>query len=156
MEFLFILFLIALGFSAGTIGEKKHYKRISSEEMSLRNIPLANFGKDIVSEEQITETRLVSGSVVVSLDYFKRILAGINNIFGGRVAAYETIVDRGRREALLRLKKDSEGYDAIVNLRIDTSLLGGKVGCIEVLANATAVKFASSEKEDEIYSAQRS
>ena len=36
---------------------------------------------------------LVSGNVVVSVDHFKRFLAGLRNIVGGRLKAYETILD---------------------------------------------------------------
>ncbi|MCI5128213.1 MAG: hypothetical protein D3907_06860, partial [Candidatus Electrothrix sp. AUS3] len=33
--------------------------------------------------------------------YFKRIVAGLRNIFGGNVQSYETLVDRARREAVI-------------------------------------------------------
>jgi len=144
MEFLLILFLIFLGFFAGSLNEKIHYRKIAEEEMKGRCLPLVSFQKEILYGKRVEEAKLLSGSVVVSLDYFKRILAGINNIFGGRVSAYETLLDRGRREAVIRLKRDAAGFDAVINLRIDTAILGGKVGCIEVLAHGTAVKYASN------------
>jgi uncharacterized protein YbjQ (UPF0145 family) len=86
--------------------------------------------------------------VVVSLDYFKRFLAGLRQIFGGRVRSYESLVDRGRREAILRMKDQARSADIIVNLRLETSIVGSttrsgkrRIGCIEVLAYGTAVKY---------------
>jgi uncharacterized protein YbjQ (UPF0145 family) len=51
----------------------------------------------------------VSGSVVVSVDYFKRFLAGLRTLVGGRVTSYETLLDRARREAILRCKETRAG-----------------------------------------------
>ena len=41
---------------------------------------------------------LVHGNVVVSVDYFKRFVAALRNLFGGSVTSYETLIDRARRE----------------------------------------------------------
>ena len=61
--------------------------------------------------------------MVVSLDYFKRFAAALRIIFGGRIKAFEPLMDRGRREAILRMKQDAvaAGYDAIINVRLATS-----------------------------------
>jgi len=86
---------------------------------------------------------LAFGSVVVSIDYFKRIAATLRQFFGGRVTAYETLVDRGRREAILRLKESCPNAKQIINIRIETSSIykgqGNQVGSIEVLAYGTAI-----------------
>ena len=42
-------------------------------------------------------------------------------MFGGRVSAYETLVDRARREAILRMKEEAKGADIILNMRLETS-----------------------------------
>jgi uncharacterized protein YbjQ (UPF0145 family) len=83
--------------------------------------------------------------VVISLDYFKRILAGLRNIFGGEISSYETLIDRARREAILRMKERSKGASIILNVRIETSSIGQSanqrktVGSIEAIAYGTAV-----------------
>ena len=85
--------------------------------------------------------------MVVSNDYFKRLLAILRNFFGGRVKAYESLIDRARREAILRMKEEakSKGAHMIVNLRLETSTIGrsankkNSVGSIEALAYGTAV-----------------
>ena len=91
----------------------------------------------------MVNAELVLGSVVISVDYFKRILAALRNIFGGPVQSYETLVDRARREAVLRMKESCINADQIINLRIETSSIskGGRntIGSVEVLAYGTAI-----------------
>ena len=90
---------------------------------------------------------LVTGSVVISVDYFKRIIAGLRSLVGGRVKTYEPLMDRARREALLRMIEDAQarGYDAVVNVRLETSRLansrrdGKGIAGIEMLAFGTAI-----------------
>jgi len=94
---------------------------------------------------------LVHGHVVVSVDYFKQILAGLRNVFGGTVQSYETLLDRARREAVLRMKECCPTADQILNLRIETSSIskgdsGDRIGSIEVLAYGTAISFQSSSQ----------
>ena len=91
----------------------------------------------------VQESKLVTGSVVISVDYFKRILAGLRNSFGGPIASYETLVDRARREAILRMKESCPNATQLINLRIETSSItkGAKqqIGSVEVLAYGTAI-----------------
>ena len=86
----------------------------------------------------------------MSLDYFKRFLAGIRAIFGGRIKSYEPLLDRARREAILRMKEEAlaKGYTAVINLRLDTSRLasatkdGKSTAGVEILAFGTGLKLS--------------
>ena len=86
---------------------------------------------------------MISNGVAIALDAFKNFLAKIVNIFGGRMRSYETLIDRARREAVLRLKEEaaSKGYNALVNLRIETSSIWSSpnkpTAAVEALAYAT-------------------
>jgi uncharacterized protein YbjQ (UPF0145 family) len=77
-------------------------------------------------------------------DYFKRFLASLRNIFGGRVQSYESLLDRARREAILRMKAEARalGADMVFNIKLETaSIYKGKrntIGAVEVLAYGTA------------------
>jgi uncharacterized protein YbjQ (UPF0145 family) len=90
---------------------------------------------------------LVTGSVVVSLDYFKRVIAGLRGLIGGRIKTYEPLLDRARREALLRLVESAkrDGFDAVVNVRLETSRLansrrdGKGTAGVEMLAFGTGI-----------------
>lgn len=61
--------------------------------------------------------------------------------------AYETLLDRGRREALLRMKEQAIEWGAtqILNVRLETSSIWGaegkqSVGNVEVIAYGTGIK----------------
>ena len=139
--------LITLGYTAGTIAEKKHYSSIKRREKMVLKRPVVNFGKNVRMKKEVRKAHLVYGSAVISVDYFKRFLAGLRNIFGGKVKAYESLVDRARREAVLRMQAMAGGADIIFNVRIETSTIGQSanrrksLGSIEALAYGTAVVF---------------
>jgi len=136
--------LISCGYFFGRHAEKKHYRSIVERENALISLPITS-SRHVMILREIDSSRLVLGGVVISVDYFKRILAGLRNIFGGNVRSYETLLDRARREAVLRLRESCLDADEIINLRIETSSIskGGdsKIGCVEVLAYATAIYY---------------
>ena len=64
--------------------------------------------------------------------------------FGGKVKSYESLIDRARREALLRMKEEAPDASMIINVRIETSTIGKTsrnktVGCLEAVAYGTAL-----------------
>ncbi|MEK6714678.1 MAG: heavy metal-binding domain-containing protein [Candidatus Omnitrophota bacterium] len=138
-ELIYLIILIALGYFVGTRVERRHYRLIEERERNLLHLP-AVCGKDFLEDRAISESRLVYGSVVVSTDYFKLILAGLRNLLGGEISAYESILDRGRRESVLRMKEKAVGADIILNLRIETSRIT-EMGSMEVFAYGTAVYY---------------
>ena len=139
-----IIFLVLLvtGYTFGTIIEKRHFKKIREREAALVDLPAIMLKKPL-QEEGVKESRLVNGSVVISIDYFKKFVASLVNFFGGRVSAYETLLDRARREAILRMKEDAGDAAEIINIRIETSSItknaAQNIGAIEVLAYGTAI-----------------
>jgi len=141
--------LFAIGYFGGSLAERRHFASIRQREASTQKMVVCNF---VPTSQRITEkATLVTGSVVVSLDYFKRLLASLRFIFGGRVKAFETLLDRARREAVLRMKADAQarGCDTIINVRIETSSIASKgaqkgVAGVEVLAFGTALQQRES------------
>ena len=139
------LTLIALGYFAGRYAERKHYASIHQREEQFLQLPAVPT-KQWDTDRSVAEARLVCGSVVISADYFKRLLAGLRNIVGGRMRSYESLLDRARREAILRLKEQFPEADIIVNLRMETSTIGGNsrkggVSAVELVAYGTAIKY---------------
>ena len=138
------LILLVLGYLFGQLAERRHFKSIIERERNLKHILCFN-ERTLPESTSVPEVRLVAGNVVISIDYFKRIVAGLNNIFGGRVRAYESLIERARREAILRMKAEAERYggSAIFNVRLETASIykggGQQVGSVEVYAYGTAV-----------------
>ena len=86
---------------------------------------------------------LLIGSVVVAHDYFRTLLIFFRKIIGGNIRPYERLVQRGRREALIRLKEEADlrGIDKVVNVRFTTSTVSGRfLHAIEMVAYGTGVK----------------
>jgi len=141
------LVLLAIGYAAGTIAESRHYRSIREREREFLNLPLLTLKRAPERHPPVEKAELVYGNVVVSVDYFKRFLAALRNLFGGRIAAYETLLDRARREAILRMEEMAPGADVILNVRIETSSIGktanqrNTIGSIEALAYGTAVTY---------------
>ncbi len=139
--------LVSTYFTGGMI-ERRHFASIRRRESRFARLPAITFRKEPASWE-VLESQLMLGSVVISVDYFKRFLAGLRGIVGGRVKSYETLLDRARREALLRLKEEAiaRGCHAIINVRIETSRManagrrGDGVAGLEVLAFGTGLKL---------------
>lgn len=143
LELITFLLLLALGYGFGRYAESQHFRSIRKRELQLQNIP-AIATKLPHPDLQPSETRLVAGSVVISIDYFKHFLAGLRNIVGGRVTAYETLLDRARREAVLRMKEEARdlGASLVFNVKLETSSIyrgnRNSIGSVEVLAYGTA------------------
>lgn len=137
----YLLVLLVLGYFFGRRAEAKHYKDIERRERLLVALPTTS-GENLLGELSADHTVLVRGSVVIAVDHFKRLLAALRAFFGGEVQAYETLLDRARREAVLRMKESCPDAVQIINLRIETSSIhrgAQSIGSVEVLAYGTAV-----------------
>lgn len=139
-----LIILISIGYFFGVRAEKRHYQSIRKREAELAELMIIQ-SKHIPEQFMESEGELVAANVVVSVDYFKRIIAGLRMIVGGRLTTYESLLDRGRREAILRVKQKakSQGATAVLNIKLETASIskgeGNNVGSVEVLAYATAL-----------------
>lgn len=139
------LFFVVAGVS-GTIIERRHYRSIRDREAATADLPVVTL-RTLDGTRPVADARLVTASVVISHDNFKRFLAQLRKIFGGSLRSYESLLDRARREAVLRLKAECPDAHIVMNLRLDTANIAntqGKkgIGAIEVVASGTAVRFA--------------
>lgn len=130
--------LFAIGFGFGRYNERKHLDSLAENEKRLAYITLDNSRFKTSSHPG----QMISSNVVISHDYFKYVIANIQNFFGGRLTSYESIVERARREAIVRLKLEAEkmGATRIMGLRLSTTELGMQGGMVEVFAYGTAVQ----------------
>ena len=144
IDLVILISLLALGYGFGQYAEKKHYTSIRKRELILRSIPVVA-SKIPPQGNPNYDSQLVSGSVVISVDYFKRFVAGLRGLFGGRITSYETLLDRARREAILRVKREAKnmGAEFVFNIKLETASIhkgrGNGIGSVEVLAYGTAL-----------------
>lgn len=136
--------LALTGFVVGRLIERRHYASIRRREKQAADILVfaARFPPPSLSAPALT---LVTGSAVIADDYFKSLVAGLHNLFGGRVRSYESLLDRARREAVLRMKDEARraGAGMIVNVKLQTFSVPGRqpgsTRAVEVLAYGTAL-----------------
>lgn len=97
---------------------------------------------DSVPGREIAETMgLVTGSTVRARHVGRDILAGLKQIVGGEIGAYEQLLQESRVQALVRVEEAATamGADAIIALRLTTSSVAQSSA--EILAYGTAVKL---------------
>ena len=143
IELAIFLVLLTLGYGFGQYAERRHYRSIIEREKRLNALPA--IAARFPPAEPRYRQALVIGNTVVSVDYFKRFLAALRILFGGRVMAYESLLDRARRESMLRMKQQADGLGAemVFNVKYETASIskgrGNTIGSIEVLAYGTAL-----------------
>lgn len=121
------IILIFIGLFAGTIAEKRHFKRLDVQEAEYAHIPVTDVRTYLYPVDTQVQPVMVLSTVVVATDYFKTFLAQIRKIFGGELRSYRSLMERARREGVVRLKQQAIQHqcNAICNVRIDTADIGG-------------------------------
>ena len=144
MDLLIAIALLIICYFTGRSREKKHYKSIRERAVKLYKQPHINFSKNVNISQPVKNAQLVSASVVIGCDYFKVFLASLRNIFGGNVSAYESVLDRGRREAILRIRESAYRMkaDLVMNIKIETVMLSEQtMSQVCITAYGTAVEY---------------
>lgn len=146
-----VLSLLLIAYFTGRFIEKRHFKSLLEREQKYKSLPLiSGQWKNQISAG--AEVKIFGAGVVIGADYFKSMISGLRALFGGRMLNYESLLDRGRREAILRMteKAHTWGAEKMVNVRIETAVIGNQSGkrslpCVEIYAYGTAVKAESHE-----------
>ncbi|MBZ2189736.1 YbjQ family protein [Alcanivorax sp. JB21] len=145
-ELIILLSLLLLGYVFGRLAERRHYRSIQAREDQYRQLLV--LAERHLPPEYVTshESRLVMGNVVVSVDYFKMMIATLRNLVGGSIGAFESLLDRARREAILRMQEQAAALGTgvvIFNVKLETCRVSGDasrgVGSVEVMAYGTAL-----------------
>lgn len=142
---IFFLILVIIGYVFGRLAEKRHFASIREREGEYADL-LAFSSRHIPAHVAPVRGQLVSGSVVVSSDYFKQLAASLRSFIGGPIASYESLLERARREAIVRMKAEARALGAtqVFNVKLETSSINkgqyqNQVGCVEVYAYGTAL-----------------
>ena len=144
---IFTFFLLLFAFTTGTIIEKSHYKKLRQKEIELIRLPAVSFGtKHYKINRPVKKVELVCGEAVIAGDYFKNYVADLKNMFGGRLTSLESIMDRARRQAIVRMKEQAKGANIIINVRLESSMMNhvdmkNSVTKCAVYAYGTAITY---------------
>ncbi|MDP7001959.1 MAG: heavy metal-binding domain-containing protein [Candidatus Thalassarchaeaceae archaeon] len=145
-----ILFLWAVIFS-GRMLDKRIARLVEREGASLAHFggrdPLSTLrGSHIVGG--IQETGLVYSSVVFGPSHWHQLIAALANLVGGRIDIFHKVVSTARAEAKQRLRErcQADGWDEVVNVRIDTAEMTPAsqpkgIRAVEVFAYGTGIRY---------------
>jgi uncharacterized protein YbjQ (UPF0145 family) len=97
--------------------------------------------ENIPNKEIVEILGIVQGSTVRAKHIGRDILAGLQNLIGGEVKQYTSLLNDARTQAMERMIIDAESLnaDAVVNIRIVTSMVSQMAS--EILVYGTAVKI---------------
>jgi uncharacterized protein YbjQ (UPF0145 family) len=142
---IFFALLLGIGYFFGTRTEKQHFRELRQREQAVRGLGISATGAKAAGVEA-DQGQLFVGSVVIASDFFKTFVAGLINLVGGRITLYERLLERGRREAILRMEESALAWGAeqVINVRIQTAELSGNSGkgtvAVEVIAYGTGIR----------------
>ncbi|OXL25667.1 MULTISPECIES: YbjQ family protein [unclassified Psychrobacter] len=141
MNYAPLIVLFVVGWFFGARHERQHLAQLVLAEKSLSYIIVSTerFYQPALADN--TQGDLVLGSVVIAQDYFKMVIARILSIFGKNLTTYETLLDRARREAVVRMRTQAQakGYNHIYGLRLEVSNINQLGSMVEAIAYGTAV-----------------
>ncbi len=117
-----VLVLLVLGFSIGTLTERRHFRSLARRERTFADIGVVNL-KTVSDPATVGHASFVCGDAVIATDYFKGFAAKLRSIVGGEVRSYQTLMQRARREATLRMLRQARelGASEVWNVRYETS-----------------------------------
>ncbi len=136
-----------IGWVLATWFERRHFRDIAEREITLQPISTNTLKRPPPCEPE--RATLLVGSVVVAHDYFRTLFIFVRKLIGGNIHAYERLLERGRREALLRLKEAANlhSFDSIINVRFTTSVVAGKfITAVEMVAYGTGLNTSQSAR----------
>ena len=139
------VFLILLGWIAGSAVEKRHLQSLAKREAQHAQFLVTDLRSCHGHDGDGAE--LMVTEVVIGSDYLKTFLAKIVNIFGGEITSFEALLTRARREARMRVIEEAHrrGYDAISNIRLETARIGAaSMPMASVIVSGTAYRRAET------------
>ena len=137
----FFLLPLAAGWLIGSAVERRHFAELDDRENELRTSMVITQTKRLLFPHHGKQpARIVTAEVVIATDYLKTYLASWRAVFGGEVRSYQSLMERARREAVLRIVEAAalQGFNAVGNIRLDPCEIGGKAAMAVIVATGTA------------------
>lgn len=139
LELVVLVVLFVVGGGAGRVQERRHERSLGRREEALSAMMVTDL-RQAPAGVAVADAQFVAGEVVIAADFGKYVVARLRNLVGGEVRSMRRMIDRGRREALLRMKESARkaGADLVLNVRFDTTMITDRAA--EVLCYGTAVR----------------
>ncbi len=146
-----VVLLLLVTWVTGRAAERRHFRSLAARERENSRILVTDLEDFPFGGDPSRVPTLVVAQVVLGADYLKGFLAALKKILGGEMRSYATVVERARREAILRLAEEARslGCDAVCNVRIQAADIGGATmrngsAMVCAVASGTAYKTLRS------------
>jgi len=138
----------------GNLHQNKLILKLDTEEKALlgRANPVSNLSNPSQAR-QIDSSSLVMESISVGPSWWQMFTGGIKGLFGGKIHSYDKMLTYGRRVVIHRLRVQAiqSGFDEVINLRVETSMISkkskndDKTAAYEFTAYGTAIRYSASQ-----------
>ena len=139
------LWLLLIAWCTGSAVERNHFRRLALRESQISGTLVTDLRSFPFAAIQPKPPKIVVAEVVIATDYLKSFLASLRKIVGGELRSYLKLVERARREAILRVVEEAkqQGYTAVCNIRLESSDIAGTanrkgVAMVSLIASGTA------------------
>jgi len=115
----------------------------------------SQLGKDPLStvdggfKQEVSDAGIVMAGAVYGPSHWHLLIGYINNLFGGSVDIFQKVISAGRAESMQRLREKAikEGWDEVINVRIDTAVMSPAtykkgIKAVEVFVYGTGIKYS--------------
>lgn len=135
-----LIFLVG-GWMVGRSRERAHFHELDQRERDLSHLIVHDLD-DLEGRTDVSAAVIVFGESVIASDYYKTFAASLRAIVGGEVKSLGTMLERARRQAIVRMLEEAEarGAHSVINVRLETTDVGGgRAPFSEVVAYGTAL-----------------
>ena len=139
------LWLLLIAWYTGSTVERNHFRRLALRESQISGTLVTDLKSFPFAGIQPKPPKIVVAEVVIATDYLKSFLASLRKIVGGEMRSYLKLVERARREAILRVVEEAkqQGYTAVCNIRLESSDIAGTANrkgaaMVSLIASGTA------------------
>ena len=142
LVYLIPLAMLVIFGSVGWLTERNHLSQLDREEAELAHITVTNL-KSAPAGMKVVGQPFVIGEAVIGSDYLKTAFASLRAIVGGEIKSFQRLLERGRREAIVRMKRQAAGAGAstVINVRVERAEMGSaNLPAAEIIATGTAVR----------------
>ena len=137
---------IAVAVVVAPVLERRHVADLEAREAEASDVVVSNLTRPVGEVSGRVHPRLVTGSVVMGVDWWKTFMLSLVNLVGGDAPSVDRVMTRARREAILRMTEEARALGAteVFNVRIDTSTITNQTGNSgrgsgEILCHGTAL-----------------
>ena len=129
-----------IGWIVATLLERRHNAEMTEREKLLADVQVSTTKQ---AGSQAQEGIMIIGSVVIAHDFFRTLIIQFRKLIGGNIKPYERLVNRGRREAFIRLREEAvlRGFDRVINVRFSSAQVAGRfLSAVEMVVYGTGIK----------------